>query len=347
MLEELSIRNYRIFREFKIDQLRRINLIAGSNNSGKTSLLETIFLLAGAGNAQLLLNLNVVRAEPSSVALGDTVWRHIFSNLDVSRPIQIKGYRSIHDQLVLEISAGGRQQTTELPKSFADEISMTNLPEIPSLRIQYRGPKGKQVKSSLLSVGTEVKIEQPTTEPSFGAVILTSRSANIHEDAMRLAKLRQQKRDHLLLEALQVIEPKLRSIEENSSSGAPMIWGDIGLSELVPLAVMGEGMSRLARLVLGISAAPNGVVLIDEVENGIHHSVLPKVWRVIDTAARQLSTQIFATTHSLECVRAAHESLAEDDFRLHRLEANDEGNRCVTYDPETIAAALEFNLEVR
>ena len=91
MLEELSIRNYRIFRELRIDQLRRVNLIAGSNNSGKTSLLETIFLLAGAGNAQLLLNLNVVRAEPSSVALGDTVWRHIFSNLDVSRRIQIKG----------------------------------------------------------------------------------------------------------------------------------------------------------------------------------------------------------------------------------------------------------------
>ena len=347
MLEKLEIRNYRIFRELKIDQLRRVNLIAGSNNSGKTSLLETIFLLAGAGNAQLLLNLNVVRAEPNSVALGDTVWRHIFSNLDVSRRIQIKGYRSLHDQLVLEISAGGRQQTTELPKSFADEISMTNLPEIPSLRIQYRGPKGKQVKSSLLSVGTEVKIEQPTTEPSFGAVILTSRSANIHEDSMRLAKLRQQKRDHLLLEALQVIEPNLRSIEENSSSGSPMIWGDIGLSELVPLAVMGEGMSRLARLVLGISAAPNGVVLIDEVENGIHHSVLPKVWRVIDTAARQLSAQIFATTHSLECVRAAHESLGEDDFRLHRLEANDEGNRCVTYDPESIGSAIKFNFEVR
>ena len=43
MLEKLEIRNYRIFRELKIDQLRRINLIAGSNNSGKTSLLEAIF----------------------------------------------------------------------------------------------------------------------------------------------------------------------------------------------------------------------------------------------------------------------------------------------------------------
>ena len=53
MLEELSIRNYRIFRELKIDQLRRINLIAGSNNSGKTSLLEAIFLLSSGGLAQM------------------------------------------------------------------------------------------------------------------------------------------------------------------------------------------------------------------------------------------------------------------------------------------------------
>ena len=347
MLEELLIRNYRIFKELKIDKLSRINLVAGSNNTGKTSILEAIFLLAGAGNVQLMLNRNVVRTEPGSQALGDTVWKHFFSDLDISRPIQIKGTRSIIEQLDLEISAGGGQQTTELPKSFNDEISVTKLPEIRSLRFQYRGPKGRQVKSSLFSEGTEVKIEQPTTEPLFGAVILTSRSANSQEDAMRLSKLRQQKRDHLLLEALQVIEPRLQSIEENSSSGAPMIWGDICLSELVPLAVMGEGMSRLARLVLGISAAPNGIVLIDEVENGIHHSVLPKVWRVIDAASRQLNTQIFATTHSRECIRAAYDSLAEDDFRLHRLEASDEGNRCVTYDPETIAAALDFNLEVR
>ena len=347
MLEELLIRNYRIFKELKIDQLSRINLIAGSNNTGKTSMLEAMFLLAGAGNVQLLLNRNVVRTEPGSQALGDTVWKHFFSNLNVSKPIQIRGTRSIIDQFDLEISAGGGQQTTELPKSFTDEISVTKLPEIRSLRLQYRGPNGKQVKSSIFSEGTEIKIDQPTTEPSFGAVILTSRSANSQEDAMRLAKLRQQKRDHLLLEALQVIEPRLQSIEENSSSGAPMIWGDIRLSELVPLAVMGEGMIHLARLVLGISAAPNGIVLIDEVENGIHHSVLPKVWRVIDTAAKQLNTQVFATTHSRECIRAAYESLGENEFRLHRLEATDEVNRCVTYDSETIAAALDFNLEVR
>ena len=82
MLEELKIRNYRIFKELKIDQLRRINLIAGSNNSGKTSLLEAIFLLAG-GRAELWLNGNVVRVDlkPGSQSVGGQFWKHFFSDL--------------------------------------------------------------------------------------------------------------------------------------------------------------------------------------------------------------------------------------------------------------------------
>ena len=106
-------------------------------------------------------------------------------------------------------------------------------------------------------------------------------------------------------------------------------------------------MSRLTSLVLAVYDTPEGVVLIDEVENGLHHKVLPDVWQAIDKASKKSKTQVFATTHSRECVRAAHEALVEDDFRLHRLEANDDDNRCVTYDPESIASAIKFNFEVR
>ena len=126
-----------------------------------------------------------------------------------------------------------------------------------------------------------------------------------------------------------------------------MIWGDIGLSELVPLSAMGEGMTQIARLVLAIASVPDGVVLVDEVENGIHHSVLPDVWRAIDEAAKQFHTQIFATTHSFECIEAAHQALGSDGFLLHRLEVSDAENRCVTYEPNAIDAALRHNLEVR
>ncbi len=149
------------------------------------------------------------------------------------------------------------------------------------------------------------------------------------------------------LKALRVFEPRLQSIEDNSSSGSPMIWGDIGWSELVPLSVMGEGMTQIARLVLGIASVPDGVVLVDELENGIHHTVLPDVWRVIDEAAKQFQTQIFATTHSLECVIAAQDSLSENRFRLHRLEIADKTSSCITYEPDAIDSAIRHNLEVR
>ncbi len=170
---------------------------------------------------------------------------------------------------------------------------------------------------------------------------------NLKEDAVLLGVLRKRKQGHLLLEALQVIEPRLQSIEDNSSSGTPMIWGDIGLSELVPLPLMGEGMTRVARLVLTITSAPGGVILADEIENGLHHSILPKVWQAVDATAKQFNTQIFATTHSFECVEAAHKALGAEGFLLHRLEANGTENRCVTYEPEEIDVALRHNLEIR
>ena len=349
MLKRLQIRNFRGFNALEIDQLSGINLIAGKNNSGKTSLLEAIFLLAGGGNAKMAINTNVIRGiEPNSDSdqVGDPFWKQFFFNLDIKRPIEIEGEHTSHGQLVLEITSE-QQPTTEIPLDRADEISATNLFDERSLIFHYTGPSGALVKSHIRMKGEGLEGSQPTIDIPFSAAIVLSRTRNTYEDATRLGQLRRQKQGDLFLKALQVIEPRLQSIEENSSSGTPMIWGDIGLSELVPLSVMGEGMTQIARLVLLLASVPDGIVLVDKVENGIHHSVLPDVWQAIDEAAKQFHTQIFATTHSFECIEAAHESLSQDRFRLHRLEANDAENRCVTYKPNAIDAAIRHNLEVR
>ena len=124
-----------------------------------------------------------------------------------------------------------------------------------------------------------------------------------------------------------------------------MIFGDIGLPELVPLNVMGEGMVRVARLVLSIAKSPKGVVLVDEIENGIHHSAMEKVWAAVSRAANEYDTQVFATTHSLECVHAAHQAIPEG-LRLHRLQP-DTGRTSVAYGTDEIEAAVRHNVEVR
>jgi AAA15 family ATPase/GTPase len=129
-----------------------------------------------------------------------------------------------------------------------------------------------------------------------------------------------------------------------------VIHGDIGLSRLVPVPLMGEGVRRLLSILLAIFHTPGGVVLIDEIENGLHYSVLNNIWKAIGKAARAASVQVFATTHSRECIRSADESFSEsgaDDFRLFRLDRNNGEISVVTYDHEMIEGALAMSLEIR
>lgn len=132
--------------------------------------------------------------------------------------------------------------------------------------------------------------------------------------------------------------------------GQPMLHGDIGLTRLMPLALMGGGMVRLAAIVADIYNAKGGVALIDEFGNGLHYSILAQVWRAIGKIARQLNAQIFATTHSFECIVAAHTAFSEEivyDFRLHRLERIKDTIQAVTYNREALEGAIETGLEVR
>lgn len=347
MLKRLQIRNFRGFNALKIDHLRGINLIAGKNNSGKTSLLEAIFLLAGCGNAQMAINTNVIRnVEHRGIQEGDPIWKQLFYGLKTGSSIWIKGMHSTQGPMTLEI-VSKRQVATEMPLDNTNGHSVSNRVDEHSLTFRFGNSTKKRINSHISLKGGEFEVKQPKIRLPFLTIILLSTVRNNIEDAVRLGKLRRQKQGDFLLKALQVVEPRLQSIEDNSSSGVPMIWGDVGWSELIPLSVMGEGMTRIGRLVLAIASAPGGLILVDEIENGIHHSILPDVWRVIDEAAKQFRTQIFATTHSLECTMAAHESLSKDRFRLHRLEVDDNSSRCVTYEPDAIEGAIRHNLEVR
>ncbi|HEY4033525.1 MAG TPA: AAA family ATPase [Ktedonobacteraceae bacterium] len=110
-------------------------------------------------------------------------------------------------------------------------------------------------------------------------------------------------------------------------------------------------MSRLLSIILAIATAKNGVVLIDEVDTGIHHSRMPKIWEGICKAARAFNCQVFATTHSYECLQAAHIGIAQAnmdrDFRYIRLDRHEQETVAKTYTYEVLGAALARRWEVR
>lgn len=349
MLKSLRIRNYRVFKDLKVDGLYRINLIAGKNNSGKTSLLEAIFLLCGGGDPSLALNANVIRDQDQGLPVTQstimTDWKSIFRNLCLDRAIEIEGVHTSRGAMKLRIEGD-----SQLPSGIIDSTSIIDPPGVGSLKFSYSNSvDGKTEGHVRLNPGGQPVAEYSTGNPirSFTAKILLPGFRNPSDDAALLGKLRIQKRDDVLVEALRIIEPKLHSVIDSSASGMPMIWGDVGLSEMVPLYTMGEGMTRLARIILGISSAPAGVLLIDEIENGFHHSVQTKVWEAIACAAEQFDTQIFATTHSYECFENAVKGLGAEGFRLFRLEARNGSNQAVSYDPELMDAAIRHYMEVR
>jgi hypothetical protein len=177
-----------------------------------------------------------------------------------------------------------------------------------------------------------------------------SRSRNVQEDVERFGKLDIEKRSKLLLSTLQVIAPELVDVRVIVEGGLPLIHGDVGGARLMPLPLMGEGMIKLASIALAISDTRNGVVLIDEVENGIHYSVMKNVWRAINKASKDFNVQVFATTHSRECIVAAHEAMQESgdyDFRLHRLERVKNKVKATTLDRTDLSSIIESGFEVR
>ena len=351
MLEKLQIRNYRALRELEMSRLSRINLVAGGNNSGKTSLLEAIFLLSGAGDPGLALHGNILRtvgdatqARMTQDAIVETLWKPLFFRFDARSIIEVTGDHEPSGHLSLKIGLETRN-TVELALKDAGRVDLT--PTEQQLVFWFQQGEEDPVRNAAQLGVNEVEFKRQQHRIPFSASLQSTRARTDRDDAVRLGSLRKQKQGHVLLEALRVIEPRLLSIEDNSASGSPMIWGDVGLSELVPLSVMGEGMTRFASIVLGLVAIPGGVVLIDEVENGIHHSVLTDMWRAIDDASRRFDVQVFATTHSFECVQAADQAIKTYDLSLHRLEVGDDRCRCVTYERSEIAAAIQHELEVR
>lgn len=364
MIENLRVKNFRLFRDLEIDCLERINLLAGRNNAGKTSVLEAILLMAAGGEPDLLSAVAQLRelGDLPSETLG-AFWRPMFSELDTRRDIEIKGRHSQLGDLVLTISRERRNSLTRRiighsagqRQGHGSTGQYPGLPSLPpkddpgrSWGIGLSWTTGHNDEVRRMRLCPDGNCFELTGEViPLTAALTAAHIGNVQDDAVLLGQLRARKQGNLVTEALRTFEPRLVSVEDSSANGPPMICADIGLPELIPLSAMGEGMTRIARMVLAMSSVRGGVLLVDEIETAIHHSVMRKLWEVVAKASQAFDVQVFATTHSFECLAAAQEAL-RDGWRFHRLErAEDGSSRCVTFEPEDVGTVVTHGLEVR
>ncbi|MGH8247934.1 MAG: AAA family ATPase, partial [Gammaproteobacteria bacterium] len=163
-------------------------------------------------------------------------------------------------------------------------------------------------------------------------------------------------RENEIEELLRIVEPrlkKLRSLQVDSRGfqrQQPVLYADIGLKHLIPVTQLGQGFNRLLTIFLAVLRSDAKILLVDEIENGLHYTAQKAVWKGLAEAARRADIQVFATTHSWGCIVAAHEAFAESeqyDFALHRIQQVKGNFESVTYDREMLESSLETELEVR
>ena len=152
-----------------------------------------------------------------------------------------------------------------------------------------------------------------------------------------------------LIKILQEIEPSLLDLRLGENS---VIFCDVGAPELLPIYSLGDGIMRLLAVVLCISSAPNGTIVIDEIDTGFHYSSLKTMWKAVLESARQYNTQIFATTHSEDCVKSFSnielgELFKSKDVAMYRIEKSNGTLNSVNYDLETLRASIESDWETR
>lgn len=360
MYQSFEVGNFRCFRELEVTDLERVNLIAGINNVGKTALLEVLFLHCGAYNLQLTMKLNAFRGiESMKLEFGrmvETPWDSLFSEFDSTKEIKLTGDDKETGSRVLRLNIVRQpEELTEISQFIHDSSErigeISSLLEFPQVLKLQNEENGKNAYYMILDHRGVRSLPIPPPPPFQTIFIGSWHRVPMDETARRFGKLEIKGQLDVLTNALKIIEPRLCKLSLIVVGDTPIIHGTIdGLERPVPLPFMGEGMVRLTNILLAIGNSSNGVVLVDEIENGLHHSILHKVWQVIGEVARKFNTQVFATTHSMECIVAAHKAFVESgiyDFRLHRLERMDETIHAVTYDQEVLEAAIEMGLEVR
>ena len=351
MIKEIKIQNYKLFKEFTVKDLPRILLIGGKNSCGKSSLLEALYLALSFDCGNILVSRNIVDLQ------GDIWFRSMFSNMNFKEPVIVEYTEDFH---LKKIKLEGLY-STPIPLHFHTQSKISgetmSTPVQNGLKITYWEDIHKPHKETLLyAMQNQFYYKDPNFLPLrrkhtcflYPSGLLTSIPGYINLYSQLI--LEDYKNGERFIKAMQIVHPDLKSLSVLFVNSKPMIYGDIG-KQKIPLSLMGGGINRLMSILLAISFAKNGVVLIDELENGFHHSVLPRVWEVITQHAKSCNTQIIATTHSLDLMKSAIEGVPKDlqpDFQYRRIERQKNSIfKTVDYDFNSLKNTVSLNLEAR
>lgn len=375
MLNSINIKNYRNLKELTINSLGRVNLITGKNNTGKSTLLEAIAIYATKGDMNVIIQLLEDRGE-NIKTISDTTNNPIqakiksFASLFFNRTVgfdivdaisigcientlsgdQLSSDNSVYLRFVKyieEISKDEQGHATKKRRFFQDHSEMTN-----DYGIGFEIKSGDS--SYLLSLDEDRLYPRFFINPLKHSVqILNTRNIDKDINSGLFDNIALTDKEQHVINALKILEPlteRIAFVEEAQRKRTAVIKLS-DYQNVIPLQSMGDGINRILTIILSLVNSDNGYLLIDEFENGLHYTVQEKLWTIIFQLSKELNIQVFATTHSEDCIRGFQSALncqkSLSDGKLFRLDNVNGIIKQVEFDAEELKIAAEQDIEIR
>lgn len=305
MIENISIKDFRGIRNLTIEKLGRVNIILGNNNCGKTSVLDAILLFCGATNPKLSVVINWARKYSK---ISDEMFLLNFYGMNPQNQIVLSGNYGISKKRILKISY--REENSESISVEKSNISEKHVflnfdAEIcgKTYNTQLKFPGASSSEASV----TYLK-EEYTEELKC---LYISSSDPFYDNVDLFSELLLDKQEKALIDSLREIEPSLKDIIVANGN----LYADLGLDKRIPIQVLGDGIRKIISILINIYNVRNGgILLIDEIDNGLHYKSMPTLWKSILSMARKYDVQIFATTHNIDSLRSLNNALGESVY---------------------------------
>ena len=369
MFTSIRIENFRSFPTLELLDLRSVNLVTGMNGAGKSALLEAVFLNAQAGNPGSALQVNAVRGEVASDFQNDRQFRTLFNDEGNTSHIQIdalwKSRKADTTVSKRDLSIKAIREVWKLPQA-----NSTGLPGITGLEFDF---KGAGAISTLRAKWTEMvlpaQLQQPGSHPSGPSTQYVMMTDPINATTsirtmflvpapreaaaflyQNLTNATREKNVEGIVDLAKIVDKRLTNLVPLVESGQGLVYVDVGLKRLLPLTVMGGGFSNILQIAIGIVQTKSQIIIIDEIEDGLHYTILPQLTTAIIRFASTRDIQFFISTHSAEFldafVASANELQFEDvcSFRI----ADRAGQKIATrFDARDLGNAKDVELDVR
>jgi len=328
MISTLELQQFCGLEHVRFENLGRANLIIGGNNTGKTSLLEALVLLYGTQNQLNQLPRTFRELPQKGQDLGSGFWKFLVRGEDIA-----------HFKL---------QADAETLSGSLNQGNWT-----------FSKPGGNQAKPQpLVTIAPNGNVGVHRGNEPFKLSILSTKQsdpATISDLFNQIAPLNPENETKLEDLLRQSIEPRLRRLRYAKPQGTQthLVYVDLGEGPMLPFTQLGQAFARTLQVYCEIFAERPKVLLVDEIENGLYYEGLEDYWKGLMAVLEDQDVQLFATTHSRECMEAAHRaasSLGNDPLRFLRLDRRiDDPAKIVatSFGREEMETAIEFNREMR